>query len=342
MPTPQELVEGGLVADVGSLLRVQREIVDDGAARGTRALTVIASRGLTLRVLLDRGMDVGETWFAGNPVSWQSQVGETAPGCVDDSEGWLDGWGGGLVTTCGLRNVGLPSEGEGQHGSLTDQAATEVTISRRWLVNGEAAVDIEGTLVEASSLGRRLTLRRRITVATGAGVLDVADCVRNDGAVAEQAPILYHVNFGSPMLSAGSQWSLSGWSTPSNEGPANNGGVMGDLRFTEDRIVEYVRSENGGGTGTFAISSPDLNLAAEVTWDVTALHRVHTWQRWVAGSYVMSVEPANCSLKGRFADREDGSAPILEPRQIRRTGVSVRFYPADGSETPELRERNDK
>ena len=35
---------------------------------------------------------------------------------------WRDAWGGGLVTTCGLSNVGAASEGHGLHGTYTARA----------------------------------------------------------------------------------------------------------------------------------------------------------------------------------------------------------------------------
>jgi hypothetical protein len=61
------------------------------------------------------------------PLAWVSAVGERGPlgGRLRDDD-WLRGFGGGLVATCGLRNVGAPSEGHGLHGEISHQPARDV------------------------------------------------------------------------------------------------------------------------------------------------------------------------------------------------------------------------
>ncbi|MCU1418873.1 MAG: hypothetical protein JWR57_42 [Mycetocola sp.] len=335
--TPRELVEAGYAVDAESFLRVYRDAVDDGAARGTRVLTVVASGGLTLRVLLDRGMDIGQAWFDGYPVSWQAAVGEVAPGHVNGDQGWLDGWSGGLVTTCGLRNIGSPSEGEGQHGSFTDLPAQNVSVTHRWLDDGQVAVDIEGTLFDASSLRGRLAVRRRVTLATSSGEVEISDLVTNESSIAEQTPILYHVNFGAPFLSADSVIAWRGWNDTQGGGLTDTT-AMGRPQLIEDRIVELTRDHGAGECGA-VVTSPALGLVAEVVWDTGALARLHMWQRWVPGSFVMSIEPANASLRGRVYDRKEGRAPMLAPGEARRTGLKVRLRTERGCDIAAEKQR---
>ena len=47
-----------------------------------------------------------------------------------EGEDWRTSWGGGLVTTCGLRNVGAPSEGYGLHGEISQQPDVVSSIRR--------------------------------------------------------------------------------------------------------------------------------------------------------------------------------------------------------------------
>lgn len=335
--TPRDLVEAGFAVDAESFLRVYRDVVNDGAARGTRVLTVVASGGLTLRVLLDRGMDIGQAWFDGYPVSWQTAVGEAAPGRVNGDQGWLDGWSGGLVTTCGLRNIGSPSEGEGQHGSFTDLPAQNVSVAHRWLDDGQVAVDIEGTLFDASSLRGRLAVRRRITLSTSSGEVEISDLVTNESARAEQTPILYHVNLGAPFLGADSVITWRGWNDTKRDDLTDTT-EMGRPQLIDDRIVELSRDQGVGECGV-AITSPALGLVADVVWDADALPRVHSWQRWVPGSFAMSIEPANASLRGRVYDRKEGRAPMLASGEARRTGVTVRLHTQRGCDITAEKQR---
>ena len=92
-------------------------IVANGRAAGCRAIDLRVEGGIDLRLLPDRGLDVADGWFAGVPLDWRSPVGETAAVNHD----WMLSFGGGLVVTCGLRNVGVPSEGHGQHGDAAGQ-----------------------------------------------------------------------------------------------------------------------------------------------------------------------------------------------------------------------------
>ena len=94
-------------------------LVTDGRAAGCRAIDLRVEGGIELRLLPDRGLDAGDAWFAGVPLDWRSPVGETAAVDFD----WMQSFGGGLMVTCGLRNVGVPSEGHGQHGDFTFQKA---------------------------------------------------------------------------------------------------------------------------------------------------------------------------------------------------------------------------
>ncbi len=70
-----------------------------------RAIDLRVMDGIDLRLLPHRGLDIGSAWFAGKPLAWVSQVGETGPLLELDEMAWALAFGGGLLTTCGLRNV---------------------------------------------------------------------------------------------------------------------------------------------------------------------------------------------------------------------------------------------
>jgi hypothetical protein len=318
--SPQAAYEGGWVARPDQLLEVRREIVDDGDARGCRTVSVRPMGGLQARILLDRGMDIGSAWYGGTPVSWLSAVGESRPGRSDADQGWLDGWHGGLLTTCGLRNAGAPSEGHGQHGTFTDLAASDVTVRRSWLPDGEAAVEIAGVLTDASALGGQLRVERRIRLRTGLGELTVTDTTTNCGPEREQAPFLYHLNLGYPFLTANSEVRGAG---------ADGGWRMGPVRAGEaDTLLERTLPDDGSDP-RLEITGPDAGLVMRVSWSRSTLPRLHTWRRRTPRSYVMSIEPANCGLGGRAADRDAGRAPFLEPGEERTTSLTVVVEPAE-------------
>ena len=156
---------------------------------GWRALDLRVWDGIDVRLLPDRGFDCFGGWYRGIPLGWVSAVGERGPlaGRLRDDE-WLRGFGGGLVVTCGLRNVGEPSEGHGLHGELSHQPARDLRVSR-WVDANQALVSASATVAEVTALGHHLELQRTWTVRTGEGVLELVDLTRNLGREPEPAPL---------------------------------------------------------------------------------------------------------------------------------------------------------
>ena len=74
----------------------------------------------------------GSTPAAGSTSAPPGSAGSRSPGSHPSARAaatpttWRDSWGGGLVTTCGLDNVGAPAEGVGLHGTYTFLEAADL------------------------------------------------------------------------------------------------------------------------------------------------------------------------------------------------------------------------
>lgn len=298
--------------------------VEEGSGRGARILTVSPAGGLHARVLVDRGLDLGAVWFAGLPIAWMSAAGEHPPGHADAGEGWHDGWAGGLVTTCGLRNVGVPSEGHGRHGRYSDQAADEVAVRHESDEHGGRIV-VQGVIREPVGLGRGLVLRRCMTFPLWRGSVEIEDLTVNESAERLQAPLLYHVNIGAPFLD-----DLSVPLIPSDGGglvPAAGIRPMGSPVAVPDEVCALPVERDETGRAACALESSRLRQRLTVSWDATAQPNLFAWQRRTPGTYVTALEPANCTVNGRAADRAAGVAPWLGPGEARHTRIRLDVEP---------------
>ncbi len=313
---------------------VVQSVVADGPAAGCRAIDVRVLDGIDVRILPDRGCDIGAAWSRGIPLAWISAVGETAPLSTLRDDDWIGAFGGGLVTTCGRRNVGAPSEGQGLHGAASHQRA-RVTAVERAEVDSELAVVVQATMREASALGPCLETRRTITTWAGTGRVLVADRTRNLGAVPEPAPVLYHVNLGAPLWSPGATVALADHRAvlPRDAAAAAAAPVWATAPpadETPERVFEHQLAD--APEGVARVDQPALGLTVEVRWDRSTLPRVHQWLHTAGGAYVLGIEPANCSVLGRAADRAAGTLPLLGPGEERETWVEVSaLYDAGGS-----------
>jgi hypothetical protein len=250
----------------------------------------LASGELEVDVLPERGLDLGVATFRGERFSWTSELGH-----VVWQGGFFESFGGGLMFTCGLRNVGVPSEGQPQHGLYTAQQASEVAAS------GDRAT---GRVVDAM-----LELRREIRVEPGRVL--VHDVVRNTGDQVEAAPLLYHVNL---------VWNDVHVDVDSDEVvPRDDDARAGDWRSLGPPGPERVYEHRGATRAVVTTGG----VRVTITGDQPRL-----WQ-WIEPTLgVIGIEPANCSVLGRAHDRAEGRLPELAPGQARASSLELRVEAA--------------
>ena len=75
----------------------------DAGARGVRVLEFRTGSGFSFDVLVDRAFDIGRCELRGMPLAWTSAVGVEGPWFYEpEGLGFFRGFGGGLLTTCGI------------------------------------------------------------------------------------------------------------------------------------------------------------------------------------------------------------------------------------------------
>jgi hypothetical protein len=248
----------------------------------------LAAGGLRVHVLPERGLDLGRAWFRDTEFAWISPLGEL-PWQGEFARSFV----GGLVTTCGLRNVGLPAEGQPQHGWYSSLPARDL------YAEGQYAT---ARIVEADVPGETLVVTRDIRL-DRKGV-EITDRTRNAGYEPVPAPLLYHVNLWWDAVDIDSD----------EVAPRDDEARAGDWRALGEPGPERVY-EHLGATRAVVTRGP---VRATVTSSLPRL-----WQ-WIHPSYgVLGIEPSNCSVLGRAHDRAEGRLPSIEPGEERLTSVRV-------------------
>lgn len=318
------MLDSGLVGHPDQLACTRSSLsgLDDGQPQRALELQVIG--GISARLLPDRGLDIGAAWFAGLPIGWLSRVGEVRG---TGTGSWTGEFGGGLLTTCGLQNVGLAAEGHGQHGAFSATPARDVRVERVPTASAELELVATAVVEEGDAFDARLRCERRITTRTGAGLLTVRDTVTNLGDRSIPAPMLYHVNLGAPLWSPGARVSIpAGTRTVVRDAAAEAFLNTWDVAPSPspdgaERVFEHLLEP--GAHAAVRVEHEEVGLAVSVTWDVATMPRLHQWVHPRAGVYVLGIEPANCSVLGRAADRAAGRLPWLEPGQSRTTRLQI-------------------
>ncbi len=321
--TGPSLPPPGQRGSLDQVARVQSSTLDGGPAHGMRVIDVSLADGLTFQVLPDRGLDIGAVWCAGPtgrfvPVSWTSRLGaHVLP--LDDPKGsaWITRFSGGLLTTCGIDNVGPASEGVGLHGSFSHRRAHDVSVARRIVNEGSAeervVVEISAVIRDADALSRDISVARTITCSSGQRSVRVEDVVTNHGVRVEPIPMLYHLNFGAPLWTDRSTVRFADGSAaiPRDDDAAadmNTCDFPGIGADWPERVYEQVIPLSDVPV---TIDSPATGLVAELRWSQSTMSRCMQWIHPGAGVSALGIEPSNSSVLGRAHDRAEGRLPLL-------------------------------
>jgi hypothetical protein len=323
------------IGDVSQLVSTRAVRLSDGSEDGVRVIDARASGGMAATILADRGLDLGAVWAGGHQVAWQSTTGAVHPAYFHEAD-WLRSFHGGMLTTCGLQNVGLPSQDEGTsyglHGRISNIPARNVT-HRVIEAGGRLVAEITGEMRETDVFGADLLLRRRITLPMGETVLHVEDEVVNQGHAPAGAMLLYHVNVGYPVVADDAVLiTPAAEITPRDDNAAHGMAERTTFPPPRDGFVENVFRHELAPTEAETVSASIVNPGFEPTggigltlsWDPRALPRMWQWRMLGPGMYLTGLEPANCGLAGRAAEREAGTLHMLEPGASFAAGIVIR------------------
>jgi hypothetical protein len=301
--------------------------VVDGLGRGIRRFHVYNGTGLSYWVLADRALDISACYFRGLPLTWTSSSGEVHPAYYEaEGLGWLRSFPGGLLVTCGLDQFGAPAvdagEAFGIHGRVSNLPAAQVNYRTFW-ADGEYQLEISGQVRQACLFGENLLLQRRITSRLGANRITVEDVVTNEGFVAQPHLILYHCNFGFPLVGPQTQLELDAEETIARDADAEKGlqswhQCQPPTPNYREQVFRHHPVVGSRGEVIVGLNNPELDFKVRIEYDATHLPYLFQWKMMGLGAYVMGIEPANSGvIEGRAVARQRGDLPYLEPGESR-------------------------
>jgi hypothetical protein len=250
-------------------------------------------------VVIDRALDIVDAFYNQYSLAWLSHSGVTAPR-PDANQGleWLYSFAGGLLTTCGLTHVGGPEADEfgqrGLHGRISN-------------LPGELESVVQPDLTE---------------------VKRIHDIVTNVGNTPVPHMILYHCNFGWPLVDEGTEIVCKGkW--------ASRGMDMDNAVFNSKRNFRKCQkpldSHRGGGEGcafidvaadknrmcTVGLYNRGLGIALVLKYPKKQLPWLSNWQHWGPGEYVTALEPGTNPPIGQAKARKQKKLIHIAPGKSR-------------------------
>ncbi len=298
-----------------------------GKGDGMRLYEINNGKGLMLTVTPDRNGDIMRLRYKGINLGYMSPCGYVAPSYYDKSgDEWLRSFTAGFLTTCGLENVGVINEDDGEllplHGTLANLPS-----ERAYWTEEEGKFIIHTLTKDEVIFGRKFQFARELIVSTEENAFEIHDTIINTSDQVQPMEILYHMNMGYPLLDEDSVVEI-----PAAEVVARNDHAESDIQnwmrmqkptagYQERCYYHKFADKNGMAS----IYQPKLNVGLEITFNAAELDGFVEWKMMGVRDYVLGLECANCYADGRKVMREQGMLKFLEPGEKKEYRVKVRI-----------------
>jgi Domain of unknown function (DUF4432) len=330
-----------------------------GKQEGVDVLAVDNGK-LVLTVLPTRGMGILEVKMGGIRLGWDSPVKEVVnPAFINlhgrGGLGWLEGFNEWLVR-CGLESNGAPGVDEfvtntgdrgtmelTLHGRIANLPAQEVEVA----VDSEPPyrLRVRGRVDERAVFGPKLELQTELSTEPGSTAFRIVDVVTNRGDLPQEFELLYHINFGRPILEAGAEF----LAPISRVRPFNERAASGIAHFNRfgaphrgfiEQVygMELIAADNGRTAVMLRNREKDRAVALE--YRRAELPFFTLWKNTGSESegYVAGLEPGTNFPHNRRFERAFGRVPKLAPSESRQASIDVSIL----DEKEEVRTAADK
>lgn len=289
-----------------------------------------------LAILPTRGMGIWKGTVAGIPLQWNSPVERPVnPAYIDEMRrggiGWLDGFNE-IVCRCGLGWNGAPGtdvikDDAGNvvseqflplHGRVANLPAHEVSVE----VSDEGAITIIGVVDEASMFGGKLRLTSRLTTHIGSNTFEIQDTVQNLASSPAEVEMLYHCNFGTPFLGAGSTVHIAAEEVAPRDARAAEDvdtwtEYLGPTEGYSEQCYFVKPISNTDGRALAVLTNEQKTKAVAVRFDVAQLPCLSLWKNTQAevDGYCTGLEPGSGFPNLRRFEREQGRVITLNTNE---------------------------
>ena len=323
----------GSLDQVGGVRKVE---LADGPERGVEAFEFRTGGGLDFTVFAGRGMDIGAATYRSYPLAGVSQTGVPAATFFEpEGLGWLRGFHGGLIATCGLTYAGAAGpdgdEELGLHGRISNLPAKNLSHGASWH-DDSYIMYAQGEMREASVFGPNMVMTRRVSSILGHPMLHVQDVVENQGFRPQEHMLVYHCNFGFPLMDENTilvapDAEVRGQTDFAHESIESHANFAEPTDIAE-RVYYHKLNASEDGNTMVAMINRELGagIGVALSYNVNMLPNLVQWKLPGRGEYVMGLEPANCLVEGRAKERDWGTLQVIEPGETRTYDLTFSIY----------------
>ena len=317
---------------------VRKLMLHGGKQEGVDVI-IVDNGKMQIAVCPTRGMGLLWARLGDVRLGWDSPVKETVhPQFVNlhsrGGLGWLEGFNE-FVCRCGLEWAGHPGTDKfinnvgdeatmelTLHGKIANTPASEVEV----VLERESPyrIRVRGRVDERMFYGPKLELWTELSTEPLSSAFRISDTVSNRGDAEQEFQVIYHSNFGRPLLGEGARFvgaveRVTPFNAHAAKGIADYGEYAAPTLGFIEQVYKIRPAADAQGRSMGMLVNASGDRAASVGFSVSQLPYLTLWKNTNAESegYVTGIEPGTGFPHNRRIERAKGRVPKLKAGESR-------------------------
>ncbi|MDT0175490.1 aldose 1-epimerase family protein [Enterobacter sp. BRE11] len=312
----------------GDDFSLQQKVLHGGKQEGSKVLTITSKNGLTIALSPTRGMDLLHVNGDGVRLGWDSPVSEVVNPAYINLEsrnglGWLEGFNE-MMVRCGYEWTGHPVTKDGRiytlHGKAGNTPASRVEV----VIDDKAPheIRVRGLLKESTFKKANLETWTELRYVPGAKSFTLHDVLTNRGDYPHDYQIIYHSNFGTPILEEAARFiaplkSVSPFNDYAKSGLKAWNIYDAPTKDFDEMVFNLVPKADSSGKTLAAVINSKGDKGASIEFDTHQLPLLTMWKNTdtLKQGYVTGIEPGTNYAYPVTIEKEQGRVKQLAPGQ---------------------------
>ena len=310
---------------------IEKKRLHGGRQEGVDLL-IVDNGVMKITLVPTRGMGIKEVKGADLRLGWDSPVKEVVNPAFIDLEsraglGWLDGFNEMLVR-CGYEWTGHPVAADGQiytlHGKAGNTPASQVEVEVADTAPYE--IRIRGLVKESTFKKADLQTMTELRYVPGSNSFSLHDVLTNHADYPHDYQIIYHSNFGTPILEEGARFlapmsSISPFNDYAKAGLKTWQTYAGPTKGFDEMVFNIQPLADDNHQTLAAVVNKAGDKGASIQFDTRQLPVLTLWKNTDSEKqgYVTGIEPGTSYAYPVTIEREQKRVKQLQP------GASTQF-----------------
>lgn len=311
---------------------IEQKVLYGGKQEGSKILVITSQDGLTITLSPTRGMNLLHVEGFGSKMGWESPVKEVVnPAFINlesrNGAGWLEGFNE-MMVRCGYEWTGHPVTADGQiytlHGKAGNTPASQVEVEVADAAPYE--IRIRGLIKESTFKKADLQTLTELRYVPGSNSFSLHDVLTNHADYPHDYQIIYHSNFGMPILEEGARFlapmsAISPFNDYAKDGLKSWQTYAGPTKGFDEMVFNIQPLAGEDHQTLAAVVNKAGDKGAYIQFDTRQLPVLTLWKNTdtLKQGYVTGIEPGTSYAYPVTIEREQKRVKQLQP------GASTQF-----------------